>query len=303
MSISAVERPIEREYRSIVSDNLRWNRFVSRPGDIFVCTPPKCGTTWMQAIVAAELFPDGDAPSPLWQTAPWIDARFEPVDDVIARLEAQTHRRSIKTHTSADGIPWHPDASYIVVGRDGRDAFMSFVNHMRNLQPEEIMRLAISASEEGIDLGAGGMPPVDDVHEFFAWCMDENPIWFEHVASFWSHLGEPNVLFVHFNDMKADLDAQMRRVAAFLDIEVDDQRWSEQVDRCTFESMKARSDEISDFAGFVGGAETFLYKGTNGRWRDVLTADELATFDRRSQELLPPDAIAWTTSGEAALID
>jgi aryl sulfotransferase len=52
---------------------------------------------------------------------------------------------------------------------------------------------------------------------------------------------------------------------------------------------------------FVGGADTFLYKGSNGRWRDVLTIDELATFDRRSQELLPLDAIAWTTLGEVAL--
>jgi aryl sulfotransferase len=300
MGTEAVERPIEREYRNVVSDNLRWNRFVPRPGDIFVCTPPKCGTTWMQAIVTSLLFPDGDAPGSVSEISPWIDARFEPIDVIAARLEAQTYRRAIKTHTAADGIPWYPAASYIVVGRDGRDAFMSFLNHMRNLRPEVIMELVISASQEGIDLGEGGPPPVDDVHEFFAWCM-ENPIWFEHVASFWSHHGEPNVLFAHFNDMKADLDAQMRRVAAFLSIEVDDERWPEVVDRCTFESMKARSDEIADFAGFVGGAETFLYKGSNGRWRDVLTIDELATFDRRSRELLPPDAIAWTTSGEAAL--
>jgi len=300
MGTEAVERPIEREYRGVVSDNLRWNQFVARPGDIFVCTPPKCGTTWMQTIVTSLLFPEGDAPGSVWAISPWIDARFEPIDVVAARLEAQTHRRAIKTHTAADGIPWYPAASYIVVGRDGRDAFMSFLNHMRNLRPEMIMELAISASQEGIDLGEDGPPPVDDVHEFFTWCTD-NPMWFEHVASFWSHSGEPNVLFVHFNDMKADLDAQMRRVAAFLDIEVDEERWPDVVNRCTFESMKARSDEISDFAVFVGGADTFLYKGSNGRWRDVLTIDELAVFDRRSQELLPPDAIAWTTSGESAL--
>jgi aryl sulfotransferase len=66
--------------------------------------------------------------------------------------------------------------------------------------------------------------------------------------------------------------------------------------------MRERSDEIADFEGhFVGGAETFLYKGINGRWRDVLTAEELATFERLSRELLPPEAIAWTTSGRAAL--
>jgi aryl sulfotransferase len=297
----AVERPVERAYRSFVSDNLRWERFVARPDDIFVCTPPKCGTTWMQAIVASLLFPDG-APGPVTEIAPWFDARFEPLDVVVARLDAQTHRRSVKTHTAADGIPWYPSVSYIVVGRDGRDALMSFQNHMRNLQPALFPALAMSALEEGIELPDGPPPPVDDIHEFFTWCVDENPIWFEHVASFWPHRSEPNVLFVHFNDMQADLDQQMRRVAAFLDIEVDEQRWADQVASCTFESMKRRSSEIADFdSHFVGGADTFLYKGTNGRWRDVLTSDELDRFDRRSRELLPPDAIAWTTSGETAL--
>ena len=57
--------------------------------------------------------------------------------------------------------------------------------------------------------------------------------------------------------------------------------------------MKARSDEIGDFLPFVGGADTFLYKGTNGRWREILTDDELVAFERCSAELLPVDAAAW----------
>ena len=62
MEMGTVGQPIERDYRSVVLDNRRWERFVSRPGDIFVCTPPKCGTTWMQTIVTTLLFPSGDAP-------------------------------------------------------------------------------------------------------------------------------------------------------------------------------------------------------------------------------------------------
>jgi aryl sulfotransferase len=125
-------------------------------------------------------------------------------------------------------------------------------------------------------------------------------MWFEHVASFWSHRDEPNVLFVHYNDMQADLETQMRRVAAFLGVEIDEQQWPALVERCTFASMKARSGEISEFQAFVGGADTFLFKGSNGRWREVLTAEELEAFDRRARELLPTDAIAWTTYGEGA---
>jgi aryl sulfotransferase len=94
-----------REYRTIVSDNRRWQNFVPRPGDVFVCTPSKCGTTWMQTIVNTLMFPDG-APGPVMVMAPWLDARFDPVEVLLERLDAQTHRRALKTHTPADGIPW-----------------------------------------------------------------------------------------------------------------------------------------------------------------------------------------------------
>jgi len=296
----AAERPVEREYRSWVSDSRRWARFVSRQGDIFVCTAPKCGTTWMQTIVAALLFPAGDAPGRVMEIAPWFDARFQPVDDAVARLDAQTHRRSVKTHTPADGIPWFPTASYIVVGRDGRDACMSYLNHQRSMQPEVRAQLMASAEAEGID--SGPPPPLDDVHEYVQWWLTDSPIsWFEHVASFWNHRDDANVLFVHYNDMQANLDAQMRRIADFLGIAIDEPRWPELVQRCTFAAMKQRSDEIADFeARFVGGVKAFLYKGTNGRWREVLTGEELAAFDRRARALLPPEAIAWTTHGGTA---
>ena len=294
MERHAVDRPVEREYRHLVFDNRRWQLFVPRADDIFVCTPPKCGTTWMQTIVVELLFPDG-APGPVTEISPWIDARIEPVDSLMARLDGQPHRRTLKTHTPADGIPWYPSASYIVVGRDGRDAFMSYWNHWHNIRREALPRMATTAAEDGI---TARLPPVDDLHEFFAWWLDEFPLWFEHVASFWSHRGEPNVLFAHYNDMQADLDREMRRVASFLGVSVDEQRWTSQVQHCTFASMKARSDEIGSFdRGFVGGADTFLYKATNGRWRDVLTEAELAAFDRRCEERLPPDAFAWTVNG------
>ena len=127
---------------------------------------------------------------------------------------------------------------------------------------------------------AGPAPPLHDVHEFFWWWLNDNPLWFEHVASFWTHRGEPNVLFVHYNDLRADLEMQMRRVAMFLGIAVEEDRWPALVERCTFEAMKTHSNEIADFEALsIGGADAFLYKGTNGRWRDVLTPAELAAFD------------------------
>jgi aryl sulfotransferase len=287
-----IEGVVRREYRTLVSDNRRWSQFVHRPGDIFVCTSPKCGTTWTQTIVTTLLFPDGLPGATVMELSPWLDARFFPIEDVVASLEAQTHRRTIKTHTPADGIPWWSNASYIVVVRDGLDACMSFLNHLSNMRPDAVMALAASAAADGIELGGGF--PLDDVHAFFASWLEPPGVWFEHLNTFWAHRDEPNVLFVHFDDLKNDLDGEMRRIATFLGLEIDATRWPRLVERCTFASMKERSGEIGDFDRlFIGGADTFLYKGTNGRWRDVLTPEEVAAFDEAARQRLPADANAW----------
>jgi aryl sulfotransferase len=284
-------------YRTAVADNRRWAGFEPRPGDIFVCTPAKCGTTWMQAIVASLLWPDGDAPGSVLDLSPWLEFEGDPIDQILARLAAQRHRRFIKTHTPADGIPLFPEAKYVFVARDGRDAFMSMCNHLERFRDD--VREGLNARVAGEDVMQ--MPPWDgDIHGFFA-------VWLpmlgllEHVASFWRHRREPNVLLVHYNDLKADLASDMRRVADFLGIAVPDAKWPAVVGRCTFESMQARAPEIGQFERFFeGGAKSFIFKGTNGRWRDVLTPDELASYASRVAEVLPPAAAVWLERGRHA---
>jgi len=49
-----------------------------------------------------------------------------------------------------------------------------------------------------------------------------------------------------------------------------------------------------------GGAETFINKGTNGRWRDILTAEDIARYEATALAELGPECAAWLASGEAA---
>jgi len=282
-----------RPYRTAVFDNARWARFEPRPGDIFVCTPPKCGTTWTQAIVHSLLWPDGDGPLPVMTVSPWLEAEFHPLEEMMARLAAQTHRRAIKSHTPADGIPFRDDAKYIFVGRDGRDAFMSMCNHRQVMKAEMVGAL----NERAVADGVPPMPPWDgDVNAFFAhWIADGSVL--AHVTTFWERRRQSNLLLVHYNDLKTDLAGEMRRIARFLGIAVPDAKWPAVVERCTFEAMRARGEEIGNFALFEGGAKSFLFKGTNGRWRDVLSSDELETYAKRASELMPADAAAWLESG------
>jgi len=283
-----------RPYRNAVFDNRRWAGFAPRPRDVFVCTPPKCGTTWTQTILASLLWPEGDAPAPVQMLSPWIEFEVIPAEVVRATLEAQTHRRFMKSHTPADGIPFFDDAQYLVVGRDGRDAFMTMCNNMERFKNELREGLNARAAEDGVP----PMPGWDgDVHGFFATWLAAG-FHFEHIASFWQRRNDPRLLFVHFSDLKRDLGAEMRRIADFLGIAVPPATWPAVVARCTFEAMRARSAEIGMFElAFEGGAESFLFKGTNGRWRDVLTAAELTAYEKRVSETLPPAAAAWLERG------
>jgi aryl sulfotransferase len=284
--------------QNAVMDSTRWDRFTHRPGDIFVCTPPKCGTTWTQAIVASLLWPAGDVPGPVMELAPWWDANFYDVETLVERLEAQPFRRSLKTHLPPEAIPWFDTGSYIAVFRDGRDAFMSYVNHTASFRPDVRDRL----NGRAIERGWPTMPAYDgDPHRLYeSWIALPLPLLM--LRSWWERRRRENVLIVHFNDLKSDLDGEMRRIAAFLDLAIDERRWPSQVERCTFEAMKRRGDEIGPFErNFVGGAQSFLHRGTNGRWRDVLTRDELARYDAAVGELLSPEMAAWLAAGSLAV--
>ena len=78
--------------------------------------------------------------------------------------------------------------------------------------------------------------------------------------------------------------------------------WPAVVERCTFEAMREGERRLGKVDMiFEGGLKSFVFKGTNGRWCDVLTADELAAYERRVAAMLPPDCAAWLAAGRRAL--
>ena len=47
-----------------------------------------------------------------------------------------------------------------------------------------------------------------------------------------------------------------------------------------------------------GGAEIFINKGVNGRWRDTLTADDSAEYEARAISELGEDCASWLVNGK-----
>ena len=285
------------EFRRSVEDSRRWRGFVHRPDDIFISTPPKSGTTWMQGIIASLIWPEGDAPAERGTLSPWVDARFTPVEDVLAHLDQQEHRRFIKSHSPADCVPLFEECKYVTVYRDGRDALMSWANHRGAMRHELVDVLNTSAADEGLRL----LPPwngdIDDL--FDQWEQDCSPI--RHLASWWPLRHDGFAYFVHYNDLKADLEGEMRLLADFLGIEVPEHLWPATVERCGLAEMReeARTSARVDMI-FENGADSFFHKGTNGRWRDELNSEQLHRYDTLVSENLPHDAAQWLQTGSLA---
>lgn len=128
-------------YRSADEDSARWAGFPYRQGDIVISTRSKSGTTWMQMICALLIFSTPDLPAPLSQLSPWLDWLIIPRDETYARLEAQQHRRFVKTHTPLDGLPLDPRATYLVVARHPLDLAVSLYHQSDNLDRERMRQL------------------------------------------------------------------------------------------------------------------------------------------------------------------
>jgi aryl sulfotransferase len=295
-----LERAIQKEYRTWSLDNRRWAAYAPRDDDIVIATAPKCGTTWMQQIVVSLVFQDAVA-RPLPAISPWIEARFRH-DEASLRnmLEAQTHRRALKTHLPLDGLPLYRQVRYIHVARDGRDAMMSGHNHLTQFTPSALEHFDRIGFEDDAIRQAYPRPAADPAAFRRQWLAGAwGPSFFQLEASYWAERKRPNLLLVHFNDLKTDLDGEMRRISSFLDIAVDETRWPSLVEAAEFASMRRAGAELMPQikAMFVEGAAGFFYRGANGRWRDVLSKDDVDLYDRTARTLCSRELLNWLERG------
>jgi aryl sulfotransferase len=295
-----------RQYRNHHLDSTRWDRVAPRVGDIVVTTAYKAGTTWTQRILAALVFGPGPLERSLMEISPWIDARFQgPLEPILQSIEGQTHRRFLKSHLAADGLRFFPEAKYIVVGRDTRDVFMSLWNHYSSYT-EFAYLLFNDAGRLGPPFPKCPPSPRDlwqrwIAEGWFEWETDGWPFWshHHHISSWWEFRNIANILFVHFADLLTDTECEMRRIADFCEIDVPKWLWPALVERVQLDAMRDEARASPMELVFEGGAERFFFKGTNGRWRDALTEDDLALYEAAA-EALDPSLRRWLEGGRHA---
>ncbi len=290
-----------RELHNQHIDSTIWNGFNFRDDDIIISTYAKSGTTWMQQIIAQMLF-DGNTEMEVHAMSPWMDFRIPPKEVKLPIVEAQTHRRFLKTHLPVDALVYSPKAKYLYIGRDGRDVVWSLYNHHLNSSPALYDALNNTPGLVGPPL----YPPPDDIRQYFREWLERDgyPYWsfWENVRTWWAIRHLPNLLMVHFETLRKNMPEEMRRIANFLDIQIDESKWDSIVEHCTFDWMKKNGENSVPMRGvlWTGGAQTFINKGTNGRWRDTLTAEDSAEYEAKAIEELGPECAKWLANGDAA---
>lgn len=299
--MSSHELPVKaREFQNHHFDSTIWNDFEFRDDDIIIATYAKAGTTWLQQIVSQLLF-NGEEGLEVAEMSPWMDLRVPPKEVKLPFVDAQTHRRFLKTHLPVDALVFSGKAKYIYIGRDGRDVVWSMYNHHSTANDAWYDALNNTPGRVGPPIER---PPSSITEYFNDWLdRDGHPFWpfWENVRTWWELRNLPNVHFIHFADLKKDMPGEIRRLADFLEIAIDDSTWDSILLHCSFDYMKANATQSVPLGGafWDGGAKSFIHKGKNGRWRDTLSDEDAQKYEDRALEELGPDCAKWLAEGNA----
>jgi hypothetical protein len=239
-------------------------KYVARPDDIFIATPPRSGTTWMQIIVYA-LLNRGRA----------FD---ENIHDYIARnpflemhgkeaVETMPRPGAIKTHLLFDLMPYHPNAKYICVIRNPKDVCVSFHRFVTSIK---------GGSLSGITF--------DGLCERFLAGKTCHADYFEYLLPYWFHKDDSNVLFVLYEEMKKDIRSVINRIAIFLGIEINKKLLERIVMVSSFDYLKNTGYNEKIVPAHTVASFQFIRKGIVGDWRTVLSNEQNRLFNERFRE-------------------
>lgn len=239
---------------------LLYLEYTARPDDVFIVSYPRSGTTWLQMIVY-QLTTDGSMDfAHIGEVCPWFER--------VALNKRNIHRmpspRVFKSHLPYIWIPKRI-CRYIYVARDGRDVAVSFYHFYKS-------HFRYSGS-------------FSDFYRRFmrGWVVWGS--WFYHVSQWWKHRHKLNVLFLRYEDMVADLEGTIRKIIAFLELEIPEERLPEIIRRCSFQFMKEHEEKF-DFAfellleqGMT--PSTFLRVGRAGGWPSYFSPEQSARYDEK----------------------
>ncbi len=196
-----------------------------RPTDVVVTPFGKSGTTWLQQMAHC-LRTRGDMDfDDISRVTPWIETSTDLGLDLTA--EQKAHPRVFKSHLDADAIP--KGGHYLNSSRDPQDVLYSMFKFM-----------------EGWFIEPGTMTPDNFARGSFLNPDSGRDGYWKHLKSWWARRNDPDVLFMAYEHMKEDLAGTIHRVAAFMDIELDDDLLAITQEHASLPFMQKHKDKFDD---------------------------------------------------------
>ena len=278
-----------------------------RDGDVVISVPLKSGTTWTMNIVHQLLTGGTDDFRDIYEEVPWIEflgGPGQPQQEVVDRVAAMPddRRRAFKTHSAPPGVPFFEagsecDVKYIVVCRNPEEALVSFWPFLEN------------HSDEWYDLWQVPRAVLcrPDFPSFYSDVVTANGLqgaFFGFLAAWWPLRNAPNVLFIHYADMKRNHAASIRKIADFLGVTPRDDQWPAILEYTSFPWMKQNQDKFE--AGTAGQVPilksgAMIRKGEAGKADAEGMTPEIARHLKETGSQIFPDAAAvnWLYNGGA----
>ena len=285
--------PPRQPYRGPITDTTRWQRYTKRAGDVFICTPPKCGTTWTITIVTMLCAGRTDiAPQKLVH---WVDAKIEPLPDVLATLEGQDMQRCLKTHTPFDGIPWFPDTHYIAVYRHPVDMLFSLRKHLANERDTGDDHPYLADAESALRTFVTRKLPPDD---FDFDCLET---YLTHYRSVMRQPQPANLLTLHYADMLAAPRRIIEQIARHIGLDPSPAFLDEVSEATSFGNMQAQPERFTPYAdaGYWHDPQAFFHSAGTGKWEGKISAEALALYSGAMAKTMTRDEIGWIENGSA----
>ena len=257
---------IGRKMRQEIIGGNDFGAYRPTAADVIVCTFPKCGTHWaMQAAHQIATRATGEF-NHLHEVVPWPDfaqqSLIVPLADDAARLASPTGLRVIKTHLEWARVPYTPQARYLCVLRDPKDAFVSSYHFIRDVFCGPLMR----SVKVRLQL----------------FCSENFPFsWPAHVRGYWSARDLPNRLILTFGEMKSNPKPALARIAKFMGVELTAEEFADVQQKSSFAYMKAASAKFKPPAmtPLASPDREMIRRGESGRSDELLSATQQRLID------------------------
>ncbi|XP_073528787.1 sulfotransferase 6B1-like [Phyllobates terribilis] len=234
--------------------------FEAREDDLLIMTYPKCGTNWTIEILHQMLFE-------LQNKEPTIDqAMFEfGKPEKYEDLKHQPSPRLFASHLTYDNLPksFLKKTKILLILRNPKDTAVSYF-HFLNNNPV--------------------LPTMRSWDSFFDDYITGNVIYgsyFDYTLGWEKHIDDGNLLVLTFEEMKADLLAELKKISEFFGINLTDEQFQKVQEKSTFKSMKEKSDKTHGNMGKV-----FFRKGEIGDWKSLFTEEQSKQVDAKFEEYL-----------------